>query len=118
MFRSRRTRWLEGYALLCANPGRATRFKVWGKPDDERAASRFHLSLSPADSVPPDGLAPSHIQGRWGGGDSVALSMSMYLRRGKSAITSTNDPDTGRETEATLRRGTEAEFTALCGKTR
>ena len=118
IIRSRRTRWLEGHALVCSIPGRATRYKVRGEPYDERAASRFHLALYPADSVPPDGLAPSHIQGRWGSGDSVALAVSLYLRRGKSAISSSDDPDTGRDTQATLRHGTEAQFNSLCAQAR
>ena len=72
--------------------------------------------MSPADSVPADGLSPSHLKGTWGGGDSVDLSVSLYLRKGKSAISSTADPDTGPDTHVTLKRGTEAEFNALCAR--
>jgi hypothetical protein len=71
--------------------------------------------MSPADSVPTDGLSPSHIQGRWGGGDTVDLSVSLYMQEGKSAIWGTADPDTGPDQRVTLRRGTEAQFNSLCG---
>lgn len=114
LFRTWRSRWLEGRVLVCGNPGTVRRFTAHGDPDDRKTASRFHLGMSPADSIPPDGLAPSHIKGRWSGGDTVDLAVSLYLRRGKSAITDTADPDTGRDTQATLERGTEADFTALC----
>lgn len=116
MIRTRRTRWLEGRVLVCGPARPVQRFTASGEPEDTKAASRFRLSMSPADSVPPDGLAPSHILGQWAGGDSIELEVSLYLRRGKSAISSTDDPDTGRDTPATLKRGTEAEFNALCGQ--
>jgi hypothetical protein len=118
IIRTRRNRWLEGRIFVCGNSGRVQHFTLWGAPDDTKAASQFHLSLSPSDSVPPDGLAPSHIKGRWSGGDSVDLMTSLYLRRGKSAISSSDDPDTGRDTPATLKRGTEAEFDSLCNGAR
>ena len=114
IIRTRRSHWLEGRLLLCSGGGPVRHFTVSGKPDDTKAASRFHLSMVPADSVPPDGLAPSHIQGKWSGGDAVDLSVSLYLRRGRSAISGSNDPDTGPDTPATLKRGTEAEFNSLC----
>ena len=116
IIRTQRSRWLEGRVLVCSPPGGVRRFEADGKPYDTKAASRFHLAMSPADSVPPDGLSPSHIQGRWGGGDSVDLSVSLYMRKGKSAITNTADPDTGPDQRVTLRRGTEAQFNSLCGK--
>ena len=114
LFRTRRNRWLEGRAMVCGAPGRVAHFKVDGKPEDTKRASRFQLSMSVADSVPVDGLAPSHVLGQWEGRDDIALSISLYLRRGKSAITNSADPDTGPDQRATLKRGTEAEFTALC----
>jgi hypothetical protein len=114
---SRRSGWLEGRALVCRAPGRVGRFTLRGRPDDESSASRFHLGAAPADSVPSDGLSPSNIKGQWAGGDSMNLSVSLYLRRGKSAISSTSDPDTGRPTSATLRRGAESDFNSLCART-
>lgn len=115
IIRTQRSRWLEGRVMVCTIPGGIRRFEADGKPYDTKAASRFHLAMSPADSVPPDGLSPSHIQGRWGGGDSVDLAVSLYMRKGKSAITNTADPDTGPDQHVTLKRGTEAQFNSLCG---
>ena len=111
--RTRRSTWLIGRTLVCGSPGRVAHFTIYGKPDDG-TASRFQLSLSTADSIPVDGLAPSHLRGQWNGGDALTLEASLYLRRGKGAITSSDDPDTGRDTPVTMKRGTEADFTALC----
>jgi hypothetical protein len=113
--RTQRNSWLIGRALACPSPGTVQRFIMWGTPDDKATGARFHLALSQADSLSvPDGLAPSHIRGRWDLANSLVLDVSLHLRRGKSAITSSDDPDTGRDSPATLKRGTEAEFTALC----
>ena len=77
----------------------------------------IHLGTSPTDTLPPpEGLAPSHLYGRFDGSDSLALEASLYLRQGKAAISGSDDPDTGRRTRLTLRRGTEATFTALCDR--
>ena len=114
--RTRRHGWLEGRVLVCDGPGRVRHLEASGEPNDNRA-SRFHLGTSPTDSLPPpEGLAPSHLYGRFDGSDSLALEASLYLRRGKSAITQSDSPDTGRNTRLTLRRGTEATFTSLCGR--
>jgi hypothetical protein len=115
IIRTRRHGWLEGRVLVCDGPGRARRLEASGEPDDNRA-SRFHLATSSTDSMPPAGLAPSHLFGRWDGTDSLALEASLYLRRGPSAITQSDDPDTGRNTALTLHRGTEAAFHSLCGR--
>lgn len=110
----RRSMWLIGRVLTCTGAGKPNDFELDGDPDDN-GASRFRLSMHPrVDSLNADGLAPSHMKGKWGGGDSIDLLISLHLRRGKSAISSTDDPDTGRETPATLDRGTEPQFTALC----
>ena len=114
--RTRRHGWLEGRVLVCDGPGRVRQLEADGEPNDDRA-SRFHLATSSPDSTAPEGLAPSHLYARWDGGDSLALEASLYLRRGKSAITKSDDPDTGlRRTPLTLRRGTEATFTSLCAR--
>jgi hypothetical protein len=112
--RTRRMTWLIGRVLTCAGPGRPNEFELDGDPEDSKA-SRFRLSMHPrVDSLNADGLAPSHIKGWWGGGDSIDLEISLHLRRGKSAISNSADPDTGRDTPATLKRGTESQFTTLC----
>ena len=114
IIRTRRSTWLIGKVLTCTGPGRPNEYEVDGDPEDN-GASRFRLSMHPkADSLITDGLAPSHMKGRWGGGDSIELEISLHLRRGKSAISNSADPDTGRDTPATLNRGTEAQLTALC----
>ena len=116
MFRTRRATWLIGRVLTCKGPGRPNEFVLDGDPEDN-GASRFRLSMHPrADSLMTDGLAPSHMKGRWGGSDSIDLEVALHLRRGKSAISTSADPDTGRDTPVTLTRGTEAQFTALCSR--
>lgn len=116
IIRTQRHSWLEGRVLVCDGPGRVRRLEASGEPNDNHA-SRFHLGTSPIDSAPPEGLAPSHLYGRWDGADSLALEASLYLRRGESAITKSDDPDTGlQNTPLTLRRGTEAEFDSLCSR--
>ena len=116
IIRTDRHAWLEGRVLVCDGPGRVRHLEASGEPNDSRA-SRFHLATSPMDSLPsPEGLSPSHIYGRFDGSDLLALEASLYLRRGTSSITGSDDPDTGRNTGLTLRRGTEATFTSLCGR--
>ena len=119
IIRTDRHSWLEGRVLVCDGPGRVRHLEASGEPNDSRA-SLFHLGTSPMDSLPSsDGLAPSHLYGHFDGSDSLALEASLYLRRGKSAITGSDDADTGlKRTPLTLRRGTEATFTALCGRLR
>jgi hypothetical protein len=117
IIRTQRSTWLIGRVLTCAGPGRPNEFEMTGEPEDQRRASRFRLSMHPrVDSLNADGLAPSHIAGRWGGKESIELDVTLHLRRGKSAISASDDPDTGRDQRVTLNRGTEAEFTALCAK--
>jgi hypothetical protein len=116
IIRTPRSHWLEGRALVCAAPGRIQHFTVEGKPQDTRTGSPFALAFVTADSPSVDGLAPSHLRGRWTGGDSLQLVMDLYLRRGQAAITNSADPDTGPDTPATLKRGTESEFNSLCSR--
>ena len=106
--------WLIGKVLTCTGAGRPNEFVLDGKPEDN-AASRFRLSMYPrVAALNADGLAPSHMKGRWSGGESIDLQISLHLERGKSAISNSADPDTGRETPATLNRGTEARFSSIC----
>jgi hypothetical protein len=116
IIRTQRHGWLEGRVLVCDGPGRVRRLEASGEPNDNRA-SRFHLATSSKDSMPPEGLAPSHLYGRWDGADSLPLEASLYLRRGRSAITKSDDPDTGlNKTPLTLRRRTQATFDSLCSR--
>lgn len=105
---------LEGEVRFCAAPGQVQGFTANGDTQDDREASRFVLSLYPVEDVTKRGLAPSHLRGRWGGGDRLDLEVDLYLRQGDSAITSTDDPDTGRPATAETRRADQAAFRALC----
>ena len=105
---------LKGELRACGG-SREQRFSVTGKNED-RTASRFRLALAVSDSNPPDGLAPSHLRGRWDGRDSLAFEVDMYLRRGQSVITSSDSPDTGQPARLALRRGDEGDFDALCAR--
>lgn len=114
IIRTRRSRWLIGRVLTCTGPGKPNEFELDGDPEAD-GASRFRLSMHPrVDSLNVDGLAPSHMKGMWGGADAINLEISLHLRRGKSSISNSADPDTGRDTPATLNRGTETQFTTLC----
>jgi hypothetical protein len=115
----RRTRdeKLQGETRMCAAAGDVRAFSMHGDTDDDKAASRFHFGLYPADSVPRDGLAPSHLRGRWDGRDALTIEADIHMRKGEAAITSSDDPNTGRPAQATMRRGAEAEFRASCGRT-
>jgi hypothetical protein len=106
---------LTGTAVMCGGPAGEQRFTVHGRPRD-RAGSQLHLSVGVADSTPPDGLAPSNLQGRWNGGDSLALEAALSLRNGASAITASDDPDTGAPVPLRMARGTESQFRALCSR--
>jgi hypothetical protein len=112
-FRNLRNSNFEGEVRMCGGP-REQRFAINTGTAEDKEASRFRIGLSPTDSTPPDGLAPSHIRGRWNGGDSLALEADLYLRRGASAMSSTDDPDTGKSATLGMTRGDEARYRALC----
>jgi hypothetical protein len=117
--RTRRSTWLVGRVLTCTGPGAPSEFEMDGRPENNRDPSRFRLSMHPkVDSLAKDGLSPSHMIGRWGGKDAIDLAVSLHMRKGKSAITSSDDPDTGPDQRVTLNRGTESDFAALCGRLR
>lgn len=109
---SRRGIRLAGTFVLCGD-GRDKRFTVSGNSTD-RSGARVDLSLYPADSTPPDGLAASHLHLFWEGGDSLRIEADVYRREGKSAITSTDDLDTGRPAEITMQRRTAPGVEAGC----
>ena len=115
VFRTRSSDWLEGRELVCDGKGLVRRYRVSGKPEDS-GPSRFRLATISPDNVQQDGLTPSTMNGRWDGGDALSLDVSLYLRQGKSAITNTADPDTGRDTPLMMTRGTQADFDSLCGR--
>ena len=114
VFRRAQSDKLVGELRMCGGPA-LQRFTLHGNElaDD---ASRFRLSFAVADSVPPDGLAPSHLRGAWNRRDSLRIEADVYLRRGASAITDSADPETGRPQQGALHRAGESEFRALCGR--
>lgn len=116
MFRRAYGEKLDGHATFCGAP-KEQHFTLNGS-NQTMDASQFRLSFSPSDSVPPDGLAPSFMRGSWDQRDALDLEVDLYLRKGASAISSTDDPDTGRNGRVTMRRGDDAAFRALCSQMR
>jgi hypothetical protein len=108
---------LGGELRMCGGPNGQQRFVLHGNNLDDDA-SRFRLGFYPADSVPPDGLAPSHLRGWWNQRDSLRIEADLYLRAGKSAITSTADPETGTPQAGALHRANPNEYPALCARLR
>lgn len=114
-YRSATSDKLSGELRLCGGPAGEQRFVLHGNNETDDA-SRFRLSFSPADSAPPDGLAPSHLRGAWDERDSLDVAADLYLRHGISAITGGADPETGRPTPGGLHRGSESDYRALCAR--
>ena len=108
---------LGGELRMCGGANGQQRFEVNGTNLDADA-SRFRLSFSTADSVPSDGLAPSHLRGTWDQRDSVRIEADLYLRAGASAITSSADPETGTPQRGALRRAQPNDYPALCARLR
>jgi hypothetical protein len=108
---------VEGEARMCDARGLVRAYSLWGTVENRRGSS-LRMGLTPEPSPPPDGLSLSHLRGTWDGADALALRATLHLRRGASAISSSDDPDTGRDHPLALRRGTEAEWRALCARLR
>jgi hypothetical protein len=104
---------IKGRALTCDEGGREQRYRVTGNPDDRRA-TRLHLGTIPTADPPPDGLELGTLVGRWDGDGLLALAAEFHWRKGTSAISGTDDPDTGVDAPVRLRRGSETEFRAAC----
>ena len=104
---------LVGELRMCGGPNGEQRFTFQGNnvTDD---ASRFRLGFYPADSVPPDGLAPSHLRGAWDGRDSLRIEADLHLRQGAAAITNGADPETGQPQPGALHRAEPNEYPRLC----
>jgi hypothetical protein len=105
---------LQGSASLCGG-AREQHFALSGSSAADGAA-RFRLSFSPSDSTPPNGLSPSFLRGAWDGRDSILFEADLYMREGVSAITGSDDPDTGRPATGAMRRGDTDAFRALCAR--
>jgi hypothetical protein len=113
VFRRATSDKLVGELRMCGGPRGEQRFMLHGN-NVTKDASRFRLSFSPADSVPPDGLAPSHLRGAWDGRDSLRIEADLYLRQGASAITNSADPETGPPQQGALRRADANEYPRTC----
>jgi hypothetical protein len=115
-FRRAQSDKLEGELRMCGGP-REQRFTLHGNnlTDD---ATRFRLSFYPMDSVPPDGLAPSHLRGLWNQRDSLRIEADLHLRRGKAAITDSADPETGPPQPGALHRAGATEYATQCARLR
>jgi len=116
IYRRHGSEMLVGELRMCGGP-KEQRFTVTGYPVDDDA-SRFSLGFYPADSVPPDGLAPSHMRGMWNHKDSLRVEADLHMRQGKSAITNTADPETGPPQAGALHRASANEYPALCRRLR
>jgi hypothetical protein len=103
---------LGGELRMCGGP-KEQRFTLHGN-DVDHGASRFRLGFATADSVPPDGLAPSFMRGSWDHRDSLRVEVDLYLRRGASAITSTAYSETGPPQFGALHRADPNDYAALC----
>ena len=113
IFRRKGSDMFRGELRMCGGPKGEQRFTVNGHAVDDDG-SRFRLSFYPADSVPPDGLAPSHLRGMWNHRDSLRIEADLHVRQGKSVITNSADPETGQPQQGALHRGSANEYPALC----
>jgi hypothetical protein len=84
---------IEGSAVTCDAHGNVLRYRVSGSPLD-RAGRQLRLGVIPRQNPPPDGLEFSAVSGAWDGADALTLQAEFFWRRGRSAISSTDDPAT------------------------
>ena len=117
IYRRARSEMLVGELRMCGGPNGEQRFTMTGYPVDDDA-SRFALGFYPADSIPPDGLAPSHLRGMWNRLDSLRVEVDLHMREGKAAITNSADPETGPPQPGALHRAGANEYPALCRRLR
>jgi hypothetical protein len=98
---------IDGRAVTCDAQGTVRRYTVFGSPTD-RAGHRLHLNLKPEHDPPPDGLEFHAADGTWDGADALTLQATFQWRRGRSAISSTDDPATQPVPLVMARTGTAA----------
>jgi hypothetical protein len=87
---------IKGAARVC---GSARSYEVWGSPDTW-GGGRFHLKLSPP-GTEQDGPWLGYLTGEWAGD---LLSLTTPPEQGGAPV------------RFEMRRGAEADFAALCGK--
>jgi hypothetical protein len=95
---------IEGRALTCDATGQVRRYRLSGSPRDRRGRE-LHLGFVPEPDPPPDGLELDIVTGGWDGADALMLQADFFWRRGRSAISSTDDPATQPVPLAMERRG-------------
>ena len=103
---------IEGTAATCDAQGRVRRYRISGSPRD-RQGRELHLGAMPDVDPPLDGLELDTLIGRWNGVDTLDLNADFHWRRGRSAISSTNDPAT-QPVPARLSRKTGAAVDVPC----
>lgn len=84
---------IEGTAVTCDARGTVRRYRLAGSPKD-RHGRQLHLGAVPEQQPPPDGLELDAVRGTWDGADTMDLAAGFFWRKGKSAISSTDDPAT------------------------
>lgn len=112
LWRGRNATTLSANARFCDDRGEQ-RLAGNGSSADKKA-SRFSVALSQADtSFQPDGLAISGIDGGWDGANAVAATALPYWRVRKVGVIRRDDPNV-KETPFAMKRGTEADYRAIC----
>jgi hypothetical protein len=84
---------IEGTAVTCGDNGTIRRYRLAGSPRD-RQGRQLHIGAVPAPSPPPDGLELDTLIGTWDRADTLRFNADFFWRRGKSGISSTDDPAT------------------------
>jgi hypothetical protein len=96
---------VEGHAVTCDASGRVRRYRVSGSPRDRRGRELL-LGFSHHPDPPPDGLVLDSVSGTWDGADALTLHADFYWQRGRSAVSSSDDPATQPVPLAMGRQGT------------
>ena len=68
----------------------------------------------PAENPPPDGLTLNTAKGLWDQANMLHLQAGFYFRKGASAISGSDYPDTQKEALLHMERGGDAEFRRTC----
>jgi hypothetical protein len=119
---------IAGSARVCDNSGNINEFEVWGDTDNW-SGSKFHLSLRPKDNRRYE-LELGRVEGEW---HDDALRLTTKLLSGLNASTSVISrerdetgkerttiigahPDTLSPVTWTLRKGSDQDFSAACGR--
>lgn len=105
---------LEGTITTCDAAGVRREYTAAGSPND-RQGRQLLIGAKPAVDPPPDGLELDVIRGTWDGADALTMSADFFWRKGKSAISSTDDPAT-QPVPLPMQRATTQQFDAMCAQ--